>query len=102
MRLGKYTKTPEERKRYTIDYTDWLDSGETVTTITYEVTFADDSAVTGSAVEIDESGVDADSLGGYFFAAAGEDGEQYKVVATMTTTGGQVREDAILFNVREA
>ena len=30
MRLGSFVKSPVERKRYTIDYSDWLDTGETV------------------------------------------------------------------------
>lgn len=102
MALGKYTKTPDERKRYTIDYTDWLDEGEAVSTVTYEVTLANGDAATGSPVVIDEDSVDGDATGAIFFASEGEDGEQYKVVATMTTSGGQVREDAILFNVKAA
>jgi hypothetical protein len=102
MQLGKYTKAPDERKRYTIGYTDWLDTSELVSTVTYEVTFANGDAATGSPVVIDEDSVDDEATGAIFFASGGDDGEQYKVVATMTTTGGQVREDSVLFNVKAA
>jgi hypothetical protein len=35
-----------------------------------------------------------------FFASGGDPSETYTVVVRMTTTGGQVKEDTILFAVR--
>ena len=38
MNLGKYYKAPDERKRYSIDYSDWLDTAERLSSVTFQVT----------------------------------------------------------------
>ena len=35
--VAKYKKTPAEVKRYIINYTDWLDTGETITGMVFSV-----------------------------------------------------------------
>jgi hypothetical protein len=96
MKLANFTKSPLERKRYTINYTDWLDTGEMVQSITFTVTPA-----TGSALDIDAYTIAADGLSVVFFANLGELGEVYTVEVLMTTDGGQVKEDEILFTIRD-
>ncbi len=95
MILGKYFKVPADRKRYTIDYTDWLDSGELVNSITYEV-----SPSTGSPVVIDGDSIDPDYKGVVFYASEGEAGTTYRVFVTMTTSNDQVKEDSVQFTVK--
>lgn len=97
MKLGNFPKAPAERKRYTIDYTDWLDTGETISTVTFGVTPTGTGAL----------GIDAYSIGSpaktvVFFANFGLAGKQYTVTVTITTSGGQTKEDTILFSVRSA
>jgi hypothetical protein len=95
MNLGKYFKAPDERKRYSIDYTDWLDTGESLLAVTFEVIpiDADPVAIDGIAIETGAKGV-------VFYASGGISGTSYKAIATMTTSGGQVKEDTVQYTVR--
>lgn len=95
MILGKYFKVPADRKRYTIDYTDWLDTGELVTAVTFEVTPS-----TGSPVVVDGDSIDPDSKGIVFYASEGEVGTTYRAFVTMETSNGQIREDSVQFTVK--
>lgn len=97
MKLGTFTKTPAERKRYSLDYTDWLDTGETVTTRTFSVT-----PTTGATpLQIDASSIDATGKQVVFFANYGVDGTTYEVEVLITTSGGQTKEDQVNFLVRD-
>jgi len=95
MNLGKYTKSPDERKRYSIDYDDWLDTGEQLATVTFEVTPVDLDPVAIDGIAIETSGKSV-----VFYASAGLDGKSYKAIATMTTNGGQVKEDTVQYTVK--
>jgi len=94
MNLGKFTKSPDERKRYVIEYEDWLDAGEQLSDATFTV------SPTG-ALEIDAYLINEDGLSLAFFAAGGNDGETYEVLVQVSTTGGQIKENTVLFVVRE-
>lgn len=95
MKLGRFTKQPAERKRYSIDYSDWLDTGETISTATFAV------APTG-ALEVDAYTIGSPATSVVFFVNGGTSGVTYKVTVTITTSGGQIKEDEILFSVRES
>ena len=95
MRLAKFTKRPSERKRYSILYGEWLDSGETVTNVTFGVTPS-----TGNALDIDASQIASGGKDVVFFANLGEEGVSYTVDVQITTSGGQIKKDEILFSVR--
>ncbi|WP_454627788.1 phage fiber-tail adaptor protein [Bradyrhizobium cenepequi] len=95
MVLGKFFKAPDDRKRYSIDYSDWLDAGELVSAVTFEVTPAE-----ADMLVIDGFAINTDSKSVVFYASEGADGSTYKVLAEMTTTNGQVREDSIQFTAR--
>jgi hypothetical protein len=97
-RLGKYLKTPSEHKRYQIDYTDWLDTGEAVQGVVFAIT----NNTTGNPLVIDGIQVLPSQLGVQYYIGGGDDGATYEITATLTTTTGpQVREDAIIVSVRE-
>lgn len=91
--IGVATKTPTEVKRYKIDYTDWLDTGETV--------ISTSSVVTGDGTLATISGlvVDVGGLGVTFFIVGGDDGNTYEVVVTSITSGGQTKQDALQVTV---
>lgn len=95
MRLGKFRKTPAEVKRYAISYDHWLDEGEYISTIAFTVV----EPVTGVLVVVPEAiGASVRQVG--FFVSGGSEGQAYTVSVTMTTTGGQTKQDSILFEVR--
>ena len=93
---NKAKKTTAERKRYEIDFTDWLDTGEALDSVTFEVTPS-----TGSPVVIDDIAVLLSGHGCEFYASAGDDGVTYSVVATATTSGAQTKEVEITFFVND-
>lgn len=97
MSLGRFSKTPAERKRYSIDYSNWLDTDETVASYVFGITPSTSPAFV----------VDATSLGSsdtvlIFFVSGGVAAEQYTIDVRATTSGGQIKEDIILYSVRAA
>jgi hypothetical protein len=98
MARAKYIKAAGERKRYQIDYTDWLDTGEQVTGVVFSVL----NNTTLTPLVVDDVQILASFLGVQYYVSGGVDGVTYEVLATLTTTiGPQIREDAILFTIRE-
>ena len=97
MRLGKVVKTPIEVKRYSIEYVDWLDITEYVQSVVFTITPSSTNPLIAVA-----SSIGASATAVTFLVSGGDDGETYDVVAKITTTGGQVKEDSVLFAVRSS
>jgi hypothetical protein len=96
MRLGKFVKTPSEVKRYSVEYSDWLDTGEYLQSVVFGVPTAPGDPLVAIANTIESSATRLT-----FFISGGAAGASYEVSVKTTTTGGQVKEDTILFTVRE-
>lgn len=96
MKLGRFTKTPTERKRYSIDYAEWLDTGETITAVTFGVTPS-----TGNMLEVDAYLISTPATSVIFFINFGASGTTYTLDVQITTSGGQTKEDQILFSVKD-
>lgn len=95
MAIAKYVKAATDRKRYQIDYTDWLDTGEQVQSVGFT------SDPPGQLV-IDDIQVLPTGLGVQYYASAGLDGVTYRVLAELVTTiGPQDKLDEIFFTIRE-
>ena len=88
--LTTFTKTPAERKRYLLDYRDWLDTDEKVATVAFS---ADDELVVDGHIVSSDGGTVT------FFVSGGHDGDTYPVVVTADTTGGQTKQVVIEFVV---
>lgn len=94
----RYVKAEGERKRYQIDYTDWLDVGEAVTAVVF--TIQNNTAL--KALVIDGIMVLPTGFGVQYYISGGADGITYNVLAALTTTiGPQVREDEVVVTIRE-
>lgn len=96
MKLGTFKNTTQEKKRYTVSYADWLDTGEEVASVVYGI---DNTTVPPLLVE--SSMVQVDGLGVSFFVSGGEDEEQYVLHIKMTTDAGQIKEDYMVFVVED-
>lgn len=96
MKLGQFAKSPVERKRYALDYTDWLDTGETVNSVTFTVT----PSTGTSPLLVDSSSINASGTEVRFFVSSGDDGANYTVTALVQTSGGQIKQDEIVYLVR--
>jgi len=95
MPLGKFVKTPEEVKRYSVEYVDWLDTGEYLQSATITAT-----PVTTNPLISQLQAFTANDTDLSFFVTGGVAGTTYKIVVRATTTNGQVKEDVILLEVR--
>lgn len=95
MRLGRYFKSPNESKRYQIDYSNWLDSDEYVSSITFQTI----SVNTGTLVVVADT-IGANSKVASFFVSGGNAGQTYEVAAQMSSTGNQLKEDVVVYVVR--
>lgn len=102
MRLGRYTKAgrvvqqPGERIRRLFRLDQWLEEGERILTVTAAV---DNDTDTPLVVDDIVIGPDSDRFA--YYVSGGEDGEDYVVTFTITTSIGQTREDELLIGVRE-
>lgn len=94
MRLRRFTKDPDERKRYGLDYTKWLDTSETVVSVALTKTGPD------NALTVEDSAISSNGKRVVFFVDGGTSGKQYSAYVTVTTSIGQVREDTIPFIVQ--
>lgn len=88
MKLSTFKQTPQEKKRYTISYSDWLDEGEVVDSVVYGI-----DNVTDPPLLVESSAIDVGGLGISFFVSGGVDEEQYQLNILMTTDAGQRKED---------
>lgn len=94
MRLGRFTKTPNEVKRYRIEYADWLDTGEFVSAVTF-------TQLSGSGtITLAPGAIPGNNTSLPFVASGGTSGVDYEVSVRITTTGNQVKEDSMIFSVR--
>jgi len=94
MKLGKFTKTSAERKRYAVDYSQWLEAGETITSKVFAVAPA-------GALQVDASAISTDGKSIVLFVYGGNSGVNYTVDVKATTSLGQTKEDVILFSVKD-
>jgi hypothetical protein len=95
-RLGKYSKVPADYKRYTIDYSEWLDGGETVSSVDLAIDVNTDA----TPLVVDSSSIISSGTGVEFFVGGGEAGETYNVLVTITTSDTEIREDTVFFSVK--
>lgn len=98
MAIAKYVKAAGDRKRAQIDYTDWLDTGETVVSVVFTV----DGVATSPPLVIDDIMVLPSGLGVQYYYSGGVDGTTYRVLAVLETNiGPQLRTDEIIITIRE-
>jgi hypothetical protein len=93
--LGKFRQTPIERKRYTIDYSDWLGTGELLSSIVFASV---PSSPTPAAV--DSSALNSAHNGAVLFVSGGVDGVTYQILVTAVTDLGQIKEDEFFIVVK--
>lgn len=96
MKLGKHVKGPTERKRYRIDYSQWLDTNEIISSANFEV-----APITDNMLVIDDSSIATPPTAVVFFANSGKEGAVYTLDVTIVTDGGQVKNDSIIFSIRD-
>jgi hypothetical protein len=87
MRIGRFKKGAADRKRYVVDYVDWLDVAEIIDSVTSIGNNPDD------AFFVDGYVVNTGGKEIIFYASGGIAGNTYNVTLTATTSLGQVKQD---------
>lgn len=93
MLLGKYSKRPTERRRYNVDFSVWLDEGETIEEVTFVVT-----PQTEPIFDVDEYHL-SDGKIVIFYVSGGQPGVQYDVELRAVTSNGDIEINTITYNV---
>lgn len=101
--IGRYNKTPLERKHLKFDYSNWLCNDEVLRNFNTEVvliprTVNDDPVVDLSPLTVDTVLVVSPTTA-KFFVNGGTPGFQYRVRLLALTSATQLKEDGILFNI---
>lgn len=91
--IAKFRKAPGDRKRYEINYADWLNEGEVIT----EVNMIGDMPIDGFF--IDGYNIDADGKEVIFYVSGGMPGVSYNVNVAASTSLSQLKTDVITFVV---
>lgn len=95
--LGSFNQTPIERKRYRIDYSDWLQGDEVLNSISFTTAPAPSSPVAA----VDAYAIDADKKHVTCFVSGGVDLETYRIHILAITSLDQHKEDEAIFNIRD-
>jgi hypothetical protein len=85
-----FTKQPGENTDYDFDWTDWMPSGDSISTV---VVTADAGITLGTNTQT--------ALVVKQFISGGTDGVDYKVTCRITTAQGRVHQEEITIHVRE-
>jgi len=88
--LGRYTQQPGEKRKRGIDYTRFLESGETLSTVTALVT-----PVTAPTLDVPSIVIGPDGKKFAYFIEGGLEPTTYLVEFTVTTSLGQILEDEV-------
>lgn len=94
MKIGQFKKQPAEKLRYTIDYSAWLSTAETITGFSYVIS-------PSGALAIDDPNTIETSNTVSFIVTGGTDNTDYKVTVQITTSNAQLKEDEIYYEVRD-
>lgn len=95
MKLARFQKKPGERKRYAIDYSQWLDQGETVQSASFVV-----APTAAGGIEVDAFTIGSPAVTVIYFVNAGQAGVDYELEIRIETSGGQIKKDTVLYSVR--
>lgn len=95
MRVGKFRKDPADRKRYVVDYIDWMDETELLSSVQMTGNVpADNFYVDGFVLSEDQKEV-------IFYVSGGVNGKNYDVYITIETSLQQIKEDFVTFVVTD-
>ena len=89
--IASYVQQPSDRLDYEVDYTDWLPPGDSL--LSTAVTAApaglvvDPPLVVGERVKL--------------WVSSGVAATKYKVTVTTTTTLGRIKQDELVFSIKE-
>lgn len=98
---ARFRQSPEEVKRYLLDYTLFLVTGEAVTGITAAITNLGTPPLGSPPLAVSTIVLGPGGLQALYFISGGVSGQSYEVTFLATTSVGQVLEDVVQYNITE-
>ena len=95
--LAQFTKAPDELKRYTLDYSQWLATSEVITAASFIITSSGNDAPADLAVDAYSFSALTSLV---FYLRYGIDQNDYDVVVQITTNQNQIKQDLLVYNIR--
>lgn len=89
-RIGKFSKEAADRKRYVVDYADWLNEEEMILAVQVS------GSIEFDAFYVDGFVVSEDGKEVIFYASGGVPLNAYTLTVTVTTSMDQIKEDEIV------
>lgn len=99
---ARFVQSPEEVKRYTLDYTLQLSTGETITGITATITNLGTPLLGSPPLVCNNVTIGpSPALQVFFYISGGVDSQSYEVTFLATTSIGQTLEDVVEYDIVE-
>lgn len=100
--LDRFLKQPAEIKKYQIDYSEWLATGETVTSVVTAVTLLNPETtdVGEPTLTVGTTAINGGTVYEYY-VSLGTDGKRYKITFQASTSDSQTVESEIEFKVSD-
>lgn len=96
MAVGKIKKTTAEVKRVTLDYSRWLGDTEIISAKSFSIT-----PTTDTALAVGTSAIASDGKSITLYVEGGEDDNVYDLIAQITTSAGQIKQDEVKVTVND-
>jgi hypothetical protein len=96
---ANFTQSPEEVRRYLLDYTLFLSTGESVVSITFTITLL--TPLSTPSLVVNNIVVGPGGLQALYFVSGGANGDTYEVTFLATTSIGQILQDVVQYNIVE-
>lgn len=96
---ANFRKQPSEKLEYTVQYSDWLVTGQTLSSAVISVAREAPDTSPGTLVVSGPFITDTTTL--TYLLDAGEDGDDYKITILTTMSNGEVKETDISLAIEE-
>lgn len=100
--LDRFNKQPADIKKYQIDYSEWLATGETVNSVVTAVTLLNpaDGDVGEPTMTVGTTQIVGGNVFEYY-VSLGTDGKRYKITFQASTSDSQTVESEVEFRVND-
>jgi hypothetical protein len=97
---AQFTQSPNEKRRYMLDYTLDLSSGEGVTSMATPNVINTPGQIIVDPLVVNGVVIGPGGLQVVFYVSGGDANNDYEVQFLATTTAGQIKEDVIKIHIR--
>lgn len=98
---ARFTQGPQEAKRYMLDYTLFLSTGEAVTSVVATITNMGTPPQGSPPLVVSSTVIGPGGLQVIFFVSGGVSGQSYEISFIATTSIGQKLQDIVQYDIVE-